>query len=44
MPMSANALNKIYYYSKNPGFLGEVERLLRRATQLNISHATLHTV
>ena len=38
--MSAEVLSKIYHNPKDPGSLGEVERLLRRARQLQAPGAT----
>ena len=42
--MSAKALSKIYHDPKDPGSLGGVERLLRRAKQLHVPGATQQTV
>ena len=42
--MSAEVLNKIYHDPKDPGSLGNVERLLRRARQLHVSGVTRKTV
>ena len=38
--MSAEVLSRIYHDIKVPGFLGEVERLSKRASQLHIPSAT----
>ena len=42
--MSAKTLSKIYHNFKDPGSLGGVERLLRRAKQLPVPGATRKTV
>ena len=42
--MSAEALSKIYHDPKDPGFLGGVEQLLRRAKQLHVPCSTRQTV
>ena len=42
--MSAEALSKINHDSKDPGFLGGVERHFRRAKQLHIPGSTRQTV
>ena len=42
--MSAEVLNKIYHDPKDPGSLGGVERLLRRARQLHVAGVTRRTV
>ena len=42
--MSAKALSRIYHYTKDPGSLGGVERLLRRARQLHVSGDTRKSV
>ena len=42
--MSAEAQTKIYHDPKDPGFLNAVERLLRRAKQLNVLGTTRHTL
>ena len=44
LPISAEALSKIYHDPKDPGSLGNVERLLRRAKQLHVPGATRQTV
>ena len=44
LPMSAEVLSKIYNDPKNPGSLGDVERLLRRARQLHVSGVTRKSV
>ena len=38
--MSAEGLSRIYHDPEDPGFLGGVERLLRRAKQLNVPGVT----
>ena len=38
--MSTEVLNRIYHDPKNPGSLGGVERLLRRAKELHAPGAT----
>ena len=38
--MSAKVLSKIYHDTKNPGYLGGVERLLLRARQLHVPGVT----
>ena len=42
--MSAKALSKIYHNPKDPGSLGGVERVLRRARQLNVPDVSRQTV
>ena len=42
--MSTEVLSKIYHDPKDPGSLGGVERLLRRARQLHVPCATRQTV
>ena len=42
--MSAEALNNIYHNPNDPGSLGGVERLLRRAKQLHVPSSTRQTV
>ena len=42
--MSAEALSKIYHDPNNPGSLDSVERLLRRAKQLQVPGVTRKTV
>ena len=42
--MSAEVLSKIYNNLKNPGSLGSVKRLLRRARQINVPGVTRKTV
>ena len=42
--MSADVLTKIYHDPKDPGSLGGVERLLRRAKQLHVPGATQKTI
>ena len=42
--MFAEAVSKIYQDPKDPGSLGGVERLLRRAKQLHVSSVTRKTV
>ena len=42
--MFAKALSKIYYHSKDTGFLGGVERILKRARQLHVLNVTRQTV
>ena len=42
--MSAEVLNKIYHDPKDPGSLGGVERLLRRARQLQVPGVTRKSV
>ena len=42
--MFAEALSNIYHDPKDPGFLGGVERLLRRARQLHVPGFTRQTV
>ena len=42
--MSAEVLSKIYHDPKDPGSLGGVERLLRRARQLHVPGVTRQTV
>ena len=42
--MSAEALSKIYLDPNDPGFLGNVKRLLRRARQLLVQGSTWQTV
>ena len=42
--MSAKTLSKIYHDPKDPGSLGGVERIFRRARQLHVPGATYKTV
>ena len=42
--MSAEALNRIYHNPIDPGFLDNVDRLLRRAKQLHVPGTTRQTV
>ena len=42
--MSVEALSRIYHDPKDPGSLGGVERLLRRARQLHVPGVTRKTV
>ena len=42
--MSAEILSKIYHDPKDPGSLGNVERLLRRARQLHVPNVTRKSV
>ena len=42
--MSADVLSKIYHDPKDPGFLGGVERLLRRARQLHVPNVKRKSV
>ena len=42
--MSAKTLSKIYHNPKDPGSLGGVERLLRRARQLNVPGVSRKTI
>ena len=42
LPMTANALNRIYHDHKYFAFFGKVERHLMRAKQIDVPRVTLH--
>ena len=42
--MSAKVLSKIHYDPKNPGSLGGVKRLLRRARELHVTGVTQKSI